>query len=172
MSQEKELPQDKTQSIRWPQRFDPGRAPIFVSNDLVAAAPAETVWAWLVSAPLWHTFYSNASNVMLEGGGRQLSSAVKFRWKSFGVNLDTVVEEFEPCQRIAWHATGIGVDAYHAWLLTPSSGGGCHILTQETQYGWLARLGKMAMPNRMHRYHQLWLEGLAKQAKAGPPLPR
>lgn len=157
-------------SIRWPQRFDPGRAPIFVSNELTATAPPEAVWAWLVSAPLWPSFYSNSANVVLDGGGGQLADGARFRWKTFGVNLRTEVKEFDPIQRIAWHAKGLGVDAYHAWLLTPTADGGCHILTQETQYGWLARLGKLLMPNRMHRQHQRWLEGLAATANSQPPI--
>ena len=160
---------DSSQSIRWPQRFDPRRAPIFVSNEIIATAPAEAVWAWLISAPLWPTFYSNSANVDLDGGAAQLAGGMRFRWKTFGVNLHTEVKEFEPIQRIAWHAKGLGVDAYHAWLLTATADGGCHILTQETQHGWLARLGKLLMPNRMHRQHQRWLEGLAATANAQPP---
>lgn len=85
------------------------------------------------------------------------------------MNLRTQVTEFEPVQRIAWLAKGVGVEAYHAWLLTPTPEGGCRILTQETQWGWLARLGKLLMPSRMHSQHQLWLEGLASVAQAAPP---
>lgn len=160
---------DSSETIRWPQRFDPRRAPVFVSNELTASASPEAVWAWLISAPRWPTYYSNSANVALNGGGDQLGAGTTFRWKTFGVNLRTEVTEFEPVQRIAWHAKGVGVDAYHAWLLTPTADGGCHILTQETQHGWLVRLGKLLMPNRMHRQHQRWLEGLAATARSGPP---
>jgi hypothetical protein len=84
----------------------------------------------------------------------------RFWWKTLGLPLESTVREFVPGQRIAWDAHGLGVDAYHAWVLSPRTGGGCHVLTEETQHGWLARLGNRFMPNRMHRYHQLWLEGL------------
>lgn len=157
-------------SIRWPERFDPQRAPVFVSNELTVASPPEAVWAWLIRAPLWPTFYLNSSNVVLDGGARELRGDTRFRWKTFGVNLVTDVKEFEPVHRIAWLAKGFGVEAYHAWLLTPTPDGGCHILTEETQHGWLARLGKLLMPNRMHRQHQRWLEGLASKAQSPPPV--
>ena len=160
---------NSSQLIRWPERFHPRRAPIFISNELTAAAPAEAVWGWLISAPLWPTFYSNSANVVLDGEATQLAGGTRFRWKTFGLNLRTEVKEFEPPQRIAWHAKGLGVDAYHAWLLTPTPDGGCHILTQETQHGWLARLGNVLMRNRMHRQHQRWLEGLAVTANSQPP---
>jgi hypothetical protein len=35
--------------------------------------------------------------------------------------------------------------------------GGVYVLTEETQYGWLARLGALAMPGRMSKWHQRWL---------------
>ncbi|MCZ6537884.1 MAG: SRPBCC domain-containing protein, partial [Gammaproteobacteria bacterium] len=60
------------------------------------------------------------------------------------------------------------IDVYHAWVLQPSAKG-CLVVTEETQHGWLARLGTIFMPNRMHKYHQLWLEGLENKARAGFP---
>jgi hypothetical protein len=33
------------------------------------------------------------------------------------------------------------------------------VLTEETQTGWLARLGALVMPGRMSKWYQRWLEG-------------
>lgn len=158
------------ESIRWPARFDPARAPVHVRNriDIDGTSPA-TVWAWLVRAPLWPTYYPNSANVVLENGATHLSPGARFRWRTFGVPLRSVVEEFVPCERIAWRAQTFGVDAYHAWLIRPLPDGGSRVLTEESQYGWLARLGNLFMPRRMYRGHQLWLERLAAQARRGPP---
>jgi hypothetical protein len=156
-------------SIRWPERFDPRNAPVFVSNEIVTSAPASAVWAWLVNAPFWPSYYSNSSDVVLENGARRLGPGMTFRWKTFGVSLVTRVEEFEPEGRIAWRARGLGVDAYHAWLITPLPDGGCRVLTEETQYGFASRLGQLFMPGRMYRYHRLWLEGLRERAESGLP---
>jgi uncharacterized protein YndB with AHSA1/START domain len=153
--------------IRWPARYLPSRAPIFVSNDLEVAAGPEIVWSWLVRAALWPAWYPNSQKVQIENGVlTELALGVRFRWRTFGVTLDSRIEEFVPHERIAWSARGIGVDAYHAWLIRPTPSG-CHVLTEESQYGILARLGQLLMPNRMHRYHQLWLEQLASQARSG-----
>ena len=73
-----------------------------------------------------------------------------------------------PCERIAWDARCCGVRAYHAWLLRKVPGG-CHVVTEETQHGWLARLGDLLLPRRMHRGHQAWLEALSAKAAAGLP---
>jgi hypothetical protein len=157
-------------SIRWPEEFAPSRAPIHLRNELAMAAPASTVWSWLIRASDWPSWYINSHDVSVQGGRRELSSGATFRWRTFGVNLISHVEEFVPLERLAWNARGIGVWAYHAWLLQPTPTG-CTVVTEETQYGFLARMGDLLMPERMHRLHQLWLEGLKAKAQLGPPQP-
>jgi hypothetical protein len=117
---------------------------------------------------LWPTWYPNASNVVLAGGATELALGVSFTWRTFGVAIRSTVVEFEAPERIAWNALGLGVDAYHAWVVAPTSGGS-HVLTEETQYGWAARLGRVVFPNRMSKFHQIWLERLSEKARGGPP---
>jgi uncharacterized protein YndB with AHSA1/START domain len=105
---------------------------------------------------------------IIEGLGPELRKKTRFRWKTFGVTITSRVLEYVPNERIAWDAHAFGIDAYHAWVLQPSAKG-CHVLTEETQHGWLARLGKMLMPNRMSKFHQIWLEGLESKARSGFP---
>ncbi len=155
--------------IRWPERFEPSRAPVHVRNELAVPARPEVVWAWLVRAAHWPEWYPNSHKVCIEDGSRKdLAPGANFRWKTFGVSLRSRVEEFVPCERLAWDARAPGVEAYNAWLIEPR-GEGSWVLTEETQHGWLARLGALVMPNRMHRYHQLWLERLAERSASGPP---
>jgi len=157
--------------ILWPEEDHPGRTPVHVRNELRMPAPPAVVWAWLVRAELWPGWYPNSHRVRIVSGPRpDLAPGTRFRWWTFGVAIDSTVAELVPCERLAWTARGVGVRAYHAWLLRPADGG-CHVLTEETQSGWAARLGSLAMPNRMHRGHQVWLETLARQAAAGPPPP-
>lgn len=155
--------------LQWPEQFHPTRAAIFVSNELSMSAPAERIWAWLVRAELWPSWYPNARNVRIEQGPRpDLALGTRFRWRTFGVTIESTVEEFAPRERIAWSARGLGVRAYHGWLIEKTAAG-CHVVTEETQNGILARLGGLLMPNRMHRYHQIWLEQLNAKAAEGPP---
>lgn len=155
--------------IRWPEPFDPKRCPIHVVNALTIPARTEDAWAWLVRAGLWPAWYPNAKRVrFLRGSGPDLAPGTVFRWSTFGVRIVSTVVEFDPPHRLAWDARGIGLRAYHAWLLEASPDG-CRVLTEETQKGWLARLGARLMPGRMHHFHQIWLERLAKQAKDGSP---
>lgn len=155
--------------ILWPDHYQPQNCPVHVCNELDMAAEQKHVWAWLTRATLWPTWYINSANVkILEGTGPDLHQGTRFRWTTFGVTITSTVIECVPGERIAWDARALGVDAYHAWVLQPSSQG-CHVLTEETQHGWLARSGKLLMPNRMYKFHQLWLEGLANKARLGFP---
>ncbi len=147
--------------IRWPDRYSPARAPVHVFNELGLTAAPERVWTKLIGAAQWSQFYANASKVVIEGGGCDLFAGAHFTWRTFGVNLKTEVREFEPFKRIAWLATSPGVEAYHAWLIRPAPSG-CHVITEETQYGIAARAGQALFPGRMGWWHQRWLEGLAK----------
>ena len=155
--------------VQWPDHYHPHNCPIHVRNELDMEATQECVWAWLTCATLWPTWYVNSANVeIIEGTGPNLQKGTRFRWKTFGVVITSTVREYVPGERIAWDAHAFGIDVYHAWVLQPSANG-CHVLTEETQHGWLARLGKLFMPNRMYTFHQLWLEGLATKARAGLP---
>jgi polyketide cyclase/dehydrase/lipid transport protein len=155
--------------IKWPEKYHPSCTSVHVSNSLSVTIKPELLWAWMIRAPLWPTWYPNSSNVVfLDSTGQDLQKGTRFRWKTFGVTIESEVKEFEPCERLAWSAVGIGVDAYHAWLFEPKPAA-CNMLTEETQNGFLAKLGSMTMPNRMHKYHQIWLETLRDQARAGMP---
>jgi hypothetical protein len=159
-----------SERIEWPAHYEPAVSPIHVRNELPIPAAPPRVWAWLIRASLWPTWYSNSANIkFLAGWPPDLALGTQFQWKTFGVTIRSTVLEFVPFERLAWDAHATGVDAYHAWLIrkTPE---GSHILTEETQHGLIARLGKLLMPDRMWRGHQVWLEGLAaKSSTGGPP---
>jgi hypothetical protein len=152
--------------INFPDEFKPENSPISVSNEIQINAKPEVIWFWLTNAPTWHEWYFNASNVeLLNQNETHLLADTKFKWKTFGASLKTEVVEYVPIERIAWVAKGIGILAYHAWLISPNENG-CRVLTEETQHGIICRLGKLIFPNRMYDYHQIWLEGLKKKAES------
>jgi uncharacterized protein YndB with AHSA1/START domain len=156
--------------VRWPERYAPRHCPVHVRNELsMPDSPPARVWAWLVRAVLWPAWYVNSADLRILGSaGPDLQLGTRFRWRTFGVTIASTVLECVPGERIAWDAHAFGVDAYHAWVLRPVNGG-CHVLTEETQHGALARLSHLVMPDRMHRFHQVWLEALQEQSRKGVP---
>ncbi|MGY4384879.1 uncharacterized protein YndB with AHSA1/START domain [Pedobacter sp. UYP24] len=151
--------------IIYPARFEPSNSPIFVRNEIKINATPEKVWFWLTNATTWNEWYFNASNVQITNQqNNHLLAGTMFNWRTSGISLKSAVKEFIPYQRLAWEAKGTGVSAYHAWLLVPTENG-CKVITVETQHGWFCRLGKLLMPNRMYKFHQIWLEGLKTKAE-------
>lgn len=155
--------------IHWSPQYGPAATAVHVSNELEMKAPAERVWAWLVRAVLWPTWYENAKDVRLENPLQtDLQLGTRFHWKTFGLGIESVVEEFEPYMRIGWTGIGTGMDVYHGWVIEPRLGG-CYVLTQENQNGLAARAQSVLAPERMHKHHQIWLESLNRQAQQGMP---
>ena len=162
----------KPNQILWPSRYEPANCPVHVRNELAMASAPETVWAWLIRAQLWSTWYPNSANIVfLAGPPPDLTLVARFRWKTFGITIESTVLEFLPYERLAWDARGTGLDAYHAWLIQKTDQGS-NVIAEETQRGWVARLGKALRPNRMEQHHQIRLEGLREKASRGlPPSP-
>jgi len=159
------LKYNENRKINYPAQFEPQNSPVFVHNEIQINASPESVWSWLTNAPSWPDWYFNAANIeLLLQKGEQLENDSKFKWKTFGNNLESEVKEFVPNERIAWMAIGTGINAYHAWLIIPTLYG-CKVITEETQHGWMCRLGKVLFPKRMFNYHQIWLEGLKAKAE-------
>ena len=154
--------------ITWPDKYSPDKASVHVRNEIEINAAPGIVWAWLVRAKDWPSWYGNSHDVVIEGGASDLQAGSRFRWKTFGISLNSKVEEFLPNQRLAWSARGMGVDAYHAFLIEGRPNGS-HVLTEETQNGWLASLSNVLRPRNMSEKHQIWLEGLRARTQSGMP---
>jgi len=154
-------------NLSWPSSYEPKNRKVHVHNAIVINAPKEVVWEWLVRAESWPEWYSNAKNVVITDSTEphRLTSKCKFRWKTFGINLHTVVDQFTKDKVIAWEAVGFLVHAYHAWELEETSENHCLVITEERQYGIGAWIFHWVFPRRMWQKHHLWLTQLKKMAE-------
>lgn len=151
----------------WPEDCLPERSQVHVRNEIRIAARPEVVWAWLVKAERWPSFYRNSARVRVEGGG-DLRPDASFTWWTFGSRVKSIVREFEPHSRLAWDAKELGAAGYHAWLLKPE-GDATHVITEETQHGPSMAIARFVLTPAMRHFHQRWLVGLDKVARTGPP---
>lgn len=156
--------------IRWPADLTPDQARMFGHNELHIDAPPAVIWAWLIRAERWHEYYGNCKNLRITNhAGPDLRLGSDFHWRTFGVPVHTVVDDFEPNRRLGWRggacAGGVG---YHGWLLEPD-GGGTFVVTDEVQRGLIPTFGGWFLKSRLLEQHQLWLEGLARVATVGMP---
>jgi uncharacterized protein YndB with AHSA1/START domain len=158
--------------IRWPERHRPEDSSFLAVNEIQIAAPVERVWAWLTRPDLWPSYYGNARLVRhREGPWPEVGLGTRFRWLTFGVIVQSEIVEYEPeLGRVAWSARELGASGHHGWLLDERDGGTL-VRTEETQRGPAMAVIKPVMKPLMLRFHQRWLEGLARVAAEGPPPP-
>jgi hypothetical protein len=93
---------------------------LFSHNELLINAPCERVWRHIVEATKWPRWYPNSSSVEILGDGPILKDNTVFRWTTFGLPLESRVNEFVPFSRIGWfgYAPGTAPTFYHTWYLS------------------------------------------------------
>ena len=160
--------------MQWPAGMEPDHVPVFVHNEIVIEAPAERVWAWLVRVALWPAWYSNCAWVKLAPGALpELSPGYRWKWKTFGATMESVVQMFEPHREIGWDAKAFANNCYHGWTLSPVDGNAARtkVVTEETQNGLINSVARHYLRRVMPKGHDLWLRSLKQKAEAGPPPP-
>jgi uncharacterized protein YndB with AHSA1/START domain len=147
--------------IHWPKGFEPESADLFSHNELVINARCERVWRHIVDATKWPEWYPNSKDVHIVSGSPVLAADTIFRWTTFGLPLESRINEFVPYTRIGWfgYAPGTAPAFYHTWYLQPD-GPACGVVTDEVGKGHDAAHLRETDEGLMHRGHDLWLAGL------------
>jgi hypothetical protein len=138
----------RSAEIHWPDGYSPVDADLFAHNRITVDRSVEEVWAVLVAARDWPTWYSNATDVAIQDGADQLSSGSVFDWTTFGLEVSSTVAEFVHAQRIGWYGTSEGLRAYHTWLLVPE-GAGTYVVMEEVGFGPAAEQLAASNPGHM-----------------------
>jgi uncharacterized protein YndB with AHSA1/START domain len=157
---------NRSADIHWPDGFSPDHADLFSHNELRIEASCERVWKHIVEANKWSQWYPNSKDVQIMGGGDELNAGAVFRWTTFGLPLESRVNEFTPYSRIGWYgyAPGEKPSFYHTWYLEAVSDG-CRVVTDEVGMGSSAAHLRESDESLMHRGHDLWLATLKWMAE-------
>ena len=86
---------NREKDIHWPQGFDPSQADLFSHNELLINASCERIWSHITDAAKWPEWYSNSKDVKISGD-TVLRDGTVFRWTTFGLPLESRVNEFAP----------------------------------------------------------------------------
>jgi uncharacterized protein YndB with AHSA1/START domain len=155
----------RSKDIHWPDGFHPAQADLFAHNEIVVHASCEKVFANIVDAQVWPSWYPNSHNVkVLDSPDGKLHEGARFSWDTFGIHIESRVHEFVPGSRIGWFGDGTGMNAYHTFLLLKTDEG-CHIVTEEVVKGPGAIDLRQKQPNAMHDGHDLWLSTLKQRSE-------
>jgi hypothetical protein len=151
----------RSAQIHWPGTPDPAHADVFSHNEINIDASCSVVWAHLVDASRWPSWYPNSHNVRFAGGASRLGPHTHFTWDTFGVQIRSTVAEYVPGTRLGWFGYGPKVAAYHTWLLVPDAQS-CHVVTEEATKGPGAIASRQSNPAGLHDGHELWITRLKK----------
>ena len=151
---------NREKDIHWPQGFDPSQAELFSHNELLINASCERIWSHVIDAAKWPEWYPNSKEVKISGD-TVLRDGTVFRWTTFGLPLESRVNEFAPYTRIGWYGYAPGTEPsfYHTWYLKPQ-GDACLVVMDEVGKGKDAAHLRETDESLMHRGHDLWLATL------------
>ena len=151
---------NREKDIHWPQGFDPSQADLFSHNELLINASCERIWSHIIDANRWPEWYPNAKEVKIIGD-TVLKDRTMFRWTTFGLPIESKVNEFIPYTRIGWYgyAPGTAPSFYHTWYLKTRDNA-CLVVTDEVGKGKDAVHLRETDEGLMHRGHDLWLATL------------
>ena len=159
---------NRSADIQWPDGFNPETADLFAHNELWIHAACDQVWSHIIQAEAWPRWYPNAKEVHLLGNATVLGPDTRWRWTTFGLAIESRVQEYQPNARLGWfgYVPGSAPAFYHTWLLQPRPSG-CMVIMEEAGVGADVIRFREADEGRMHRGHDLWLATL-KWVSEGP----
>jgi uncharacterized protein YndB with AHSA1/START domain len=153
-----------TPLIHWPRGLAPRDVDVFVHNEGWIDAPPRIVWANLIDATQWPSWYANAADVRIDGGQARLARGVTFHWTTFGFPIASTVDVFEPGREVGWSVDSPTFRVHHAWVLIPERGG-TRVITEEAQKGADAIKFRLEQPNAMYDGHDWWMSALKARSE-------
>ena len=138
-----------------------GTPPIEVRNEAVIPATAERVWDLLTDVERWPSWYRACRWVRLESPG-------SFRWKAHPVELRSTVVAADRPHSFAIVADAWGLHADRAFTIRATPDGqSAIVVSDETQIGPLAWLGRVYLARRLWAANQAMFDDLARAAVRG-----
>lgn len=126
-------------------------------------ASLDTVWMLQTDINSWPKWQPEISEAKLDG---TLKTGAKFRWKSGGFTLNSIIEEIGLNKIIGWSGSGFGASAIHIWEFSPLENGNTLVRTSESMDGWLVKILKSMMRKKLNESLDTWLNELKKAAES------
>jgi uncharacterized protein YndB with AHSA1/START domain len=153
------------EKINWPTEYEPTKSKFYVHNEIEINAKPEIVWAYLIDALKWQSWYKGAKNVTFTNQADTVLNANSiFNWETMGLKFQSTIKQFEPNRLLAWESKKKSIQGFHVWLIIPTEKG-CKVITDESQNGWLTFFEKTFQGKKLKKLHDVWLTELKKKSE-------
>ena len=136
-------------------------ARLSATKSVVIQAPPEVVWRVHTDIDAWSQWNRSISSARLIG---PLAVGSAFKWKSGGLDIESIVQALEPIHRVSWTGRSLGTEATHRWVLEPLDGATL-VTTKESMEGWLVSVLKLLAPGFLDKSLDAWLRDLKLKAE-------
>jgi uncharacterized protein YndB with AHSA1/START domain len=137
-------------------------APVITRDEILIDAPLGTVWDLHTDISSWPQWLPDIDSATMEG---PLEAGTVFRWQTFGLSIESTIQEVDPPRRIAWSGPAQGIVAVHVWTMTPTEDG-VRVHTEESWDGDPVRAQPEEMQRALDDSLRAWLQNLKHKAEA------
>ena len=136
-------------------------APVITRDEILIDAPLERVWGLHTDISSWSEWLPDIDASTIEG---PLAVGTVFRWQTYGLSIESTIQEIDPPRRIVWSGPAQGITAIHLWTMTPSVEG-VVVHTEESWEGDPVRAQPKEMQQALDGSLRAWLQSLKDKAE-------
>jgi uncharacterized protein YndB with AHSA1/START domain len=135
---------------------------VIAREEILIDAPLESTWGLHTDISSWSEWLPDIDAAMIEG---PLEVGTVFRWQTYGLTIESTIQEIDPPRRIVWSGPAQDITAIHVWTMTPSEDG-VLVHTEESWDGDPVRAQPEEMRQALDGSLQVWLQSLKQKAEA------
>ena len=139
-------------------------APVITRDEILIDAPLDTIWSLQTGISSWSEWQPDIDASTLEG---PLEVGTVFRWQTYGLSIESTIQEIDAPRRIVWSGLAQGITAIHSWTMTPSEDR-VLVHTEESWDGDPVRAEPEEMQQALDGSLRAWLQSLKHKAEAQP----
>jgi hypothetical protein len=137
-------------------------APVITRDEVLIDAPLGTIWSLQSDISSWSEWLPDIDASTVEG---PLEVGTIFRWQTYGLSIESTIQEIDAPRRIVWSGLAQGITAIHAWTITPSEDR-VLVHTEESRDGDPVRAQPEEMQQALDGSLRAWLQSLKHKAEA------
>ena len=140
---------------------------MIISESIVINAPLRKVWHTFTDLACWKDWSTAVSNVSSDTEHLTEGKSFKFciRPFTFPINIEPVVEELIPGQKIVWSGSKHGITACHEFHFAEQNGKTLLTSREIFKLNWMKRLFFHIPKRRLHKLSVLMLQDLKYAAE-------